>query len=149
MATQTLNHTLLSRGSRVLLSCYIAPKMRLCECFFAFNLFHSVIHFQMSALIFITLPDLTPQQIYFRRSSVVGPDRSRLHLDCVQSHDWKPRLHPRGIQTHLQYQVDISECFDKIRSGSRVLQVICYLSNIFFSNLFFTGYMKYRIKKIV
>lgn len=40
-----------------------------------------------------------PWQVYTGGSPVPGPDRSRLHLDRVQSHHWQPGLHPGGSYT--------------------------------------------------
>ena len=64
--------------------------------------FVSFIFPMLFASLFHTLPDLSCKsvsslwQIYPRWSSVLGSDRSRLHLDRVQSHHWKPRLYPWG-----------------------------------------------------
>lgn len=80
----------------------------------------------------LTLSDSTSWQIYTRGSSVLGPHRSRLHLDCVQSHHWKPRLYPRG--TEAPYVVTGGHLWVVYTSSvflSRLYQVICYLFCIF------------------
>lgn len=106
MVTPTLNHTLPSRGSRAPWYCSTVPKMRLCECLalsFSFSLFCPfAAHFEISAVnLHLTPSDFSPQQLHIRGSTVLGPDRSGIHLDCVQSHDWQPGLYPWGRQTRL------------------------------------------------
>lgn len=100
MVTPTQNHTLPSRGYRALLYCCTVPRMRQCEC----------LHLSFSAVVFAfpchMLADFScesvssPWQIYPGGSSVIGSNRSWLHLDCVKSHDWKSRLYPWGSEAH-------------------------------------------------
>lgn len=58
----------------------------------------SVIHWQISTVNLYELPDSSPPQVYTGGGSILGADRSRLHLDRVQSHHWEPRLYPRGSE---------------------------------------------------
>lgn len=99
MATQTLNHTLHSRGSRVLLYCSTAPRMKPCKylrvlfrCVISVSLSHTAFtDFSFGSVSFVW-------QVYNGGGSVLGSDRSWLHLDRVQSHHWQPRLYPWGSE---------------------------------------------------
>lgn len=99
MATQTLNHTLHSRGSRVLLYCSTAPRMKPCKCLRV--LFRCAISVSLSHTAFTDFSFGSVSfvwQVYNGGGSVLGSDRSWLHLDRVQSHHWQPRLYPWGSE---------------------------------------------------
>lgn len=108
MVTQTQNHTLPSRGSRAQLFCCTAPRMKPCEC-----VFHLPILFMS---LFHTLIDLSWEpvsslwQVHTGRGAILGSDRSRLYLDCVQPHHWEPRLHPWGSNTFLSVSLFVFVC---------------------------------------